>query len=228
MTEEGLHPSALGPSPREITAASSIQRATGLTFPKRLLLLVTDIRTRGSGDPLSRRPANPSQRGTHSAWCVTSPPHLPIALLQPPWGEVGHGWPHGGWPPSTPPDSLSSSLQFWGACRQTGASYQDIHLGVCSLPFSLSRSEPREATSGDEHCHLAKASVLLGLSHQEKTQLKPLGLASFEFFLLPACQSVISHCLCLSPACHVTKYCKQIKGFQHQKCIFSQFRRPEV
>lgn len=130
--------------------------------------------------------------------------------------------------PQLPPGSLSSSLQFWGACRQTGASYQDIRLGVCSLPFSLSHSEPREATSGDEHCHLAKASVLLGLSHQEKTQLKPLGLANFEFFLLPACQSVISHCLRLSPACRVTKYRKQIKGFQRQKCIFSQFRRPGV
>lgn len=223
MTEEGLHPSALGPLPGEITAASSIQHATGLAFPKRLLLLATDVRTQGSGDPLSRRPENSSQRGTHSAWCVKSPPHLPIALLQPPWGEGAMGGHREAGPPSPAPGSLSSSLQLWGACRQTGASCQDIRLGVCSFPFSFSRSEPREATSGDKHCHLAEASVLLGLSHQEKTQLKPLGLANFEFFLLPACQSVISHCLRLSPACHVTKYRKQ-----YQKCIFSQSWRPEV
>lgn len=145
MTEEGLHPSALGPLPGEITAASSIQRAVGLAFPKLLLLLATDVSTRGSGDPLE----NPSQRHIHAAWCVTSPPHLPKALLQPPWGDGGHGWPGGAAPPSAPwmPWLLPAAL---GAHGRAGALCQDIRLGMCSFYFSLaaqSRVKPHLETN---------------------------------------------------------------------------------
>lgn len=198
MTEEGLHPSALGPSPGEITAASSIQRATGLAFPKLLLLLETDVRTRGSGDPLSRRPENPSQRGTCAAWYVTSPPHPPAALLQPPWGEGAMGG-HGGQPPSTPLAASAPPCSSGGPRAGRGL-VPGHRLGVCSFHFSFSCSELREATAGDEHCHLAKASVPLGLSRREKTQLKPLGLANFMFFLFPIISlSLVTVCVSAQP-----------------------------
>ena len=71
---------------------------------------------------------------------------------------------------------------------------------MCSFHSSFSCSELHEATSGDEHCHLAKGSVLLGPSRHEKTQLKPLGLANFVFFLLPVVSlSLVTVCISAQP-----------------------------
>ena len=106
----------------------------------------------------------------------------------------------GGQPPQALlwlPQLLPAAL---GAHGPAGASCQDIRLGMCSFHSSFSCSELHEATSGDEHCHLAKARVLLGLSRHEKTQLKPLGLANFVFFLLPVVSlSLVTVCISAQP-----------------------------
>ena len=153
-----------------------------------------------------RGPENLSQRCPHSAWCVTSRLHPSTALLKPPLGEAHRiAWPRGGpVPPAPPPPPPAAprgfSLQLSGSWTWpelglqggSGASCQDINLSGCSFPLSFTGSEQCEATSGDGHCYLAKANVLQGLSCQEKTQLKPLGLANFVFFLLPISLSLVT------------------------------------
>lgn len=99
-----------------------------------------------------------------------------------------------------PPAPSGFSLQLSGSRTWpelglrggSGASCQDNDLGRCSFPLSFTGSKQCEAASGDGHCYLAKANVLQGLSCQEKTQLKPLGLANFMFFLLPVSLSLVT------------------------------------
>lgn len=105
----------------------------------------------------------------------------------------------GGSPPKRPLAALAPPCSSGGprAGRGLVPGHPPWHVQLLLL---LSCSEPREATSGDKHCHLAKVSVPLGLSHHEKTQLKPLGLANFVFFLLPVVSlSLVTVCVSAQP-----------------------------